>query len=173
MRQVCFLLASIALGIGAVAQAPGSDKFEVLLRHGFELHQQARFTEAIPVLEEARRLQPGDYFANLLLGIDKLRTGAAEAAVPRLQLAARVRPSEAIPEEYLGEAEARLGNNARAAEAFQAAVERSHRQRTHWKPGLASRWNAFAISGRACAPQTPALACCIGWRRLRRIRSSL
>lgn len=126
IRQAFFVLASIALGTSVVAQAPGSEKFDALLKQGFELHQQARFTEAIPVLEEARRLQPGDYFANLLLGIDKLRTGDADAAVPRLQSAARIRPNEAIPQEYLGEAEARLGNQARAAEAFQAAVARSH-----------------------------------------------
>ncbi len=43
----------------------------------FDLHQRAQFTEAIPLLEQARRLEPGDYFTNLLLGIDLLRTGKA------------------------------------------------------------------------------------------------
>lgn len=114
------------LGGGAFGQSSSSNNFEALLKQGFELHQQARFVEAIPILERADRLQPRDYFVNLLLGIDKLRTGDAEQALPHLKMAAHIRPGEAIPEEYLGEAHARLGQFASAGEAFQAAVERSH-----------------------------------------------
>lgn len=110
----------------AAAAQTGAPEFETLLKHGFQLHEQARFSEAIAVLEQARHLEPGDYFVNLLLGIDRLRAGDAEAAVPRLQLAAKTRPGEAIPDEYLGEAQARLGRYAEAATAFQTAVERSH-----------------------------------------------
>ncbi|MDE3187183.1 MAG: tetratricopeptide repeat protein [Acidobacteriota bacterium] len=116
----------IAFGRGAFGQSSSASSFEALLKQGFQLHQQARFVEAISTLERADRLQEGDYFVNLLLGIDMLRTGAVESALPRLKFAARTRPGEAIPEEYLGEAQARLGHFASAAEAFQAAVERSH-----------------------------------------------
>jgi len=109
-----------------VAQdSPGQD-FQALLRRGFDLHRQARYSEAIPVLERARKLQPGDYFANLLLGIDLLRTGKFSEALPPLKLAARARPTEEIPEDYLGEAEASLGRYAQAAEAYQQAVRRGH-----------------------------------------------
>jgi hypothetical protein len=52
------------------------------MKQGFELHQQARFGEAIPILDHACRLEPEDYFANLLLGIDLLRSGRAEESVP-------------------------------------------------------------------------------------------
>jgi predicted Zn-dependent protease len=114
------------MGLAGAAQTADGSGFEALLKRGFELHRQARFSEAIPVLERARRLQPQDYFANLLLGIDLLRTGNAGEAVPRLQLAAQARPAEEIPEDYLGEAEADLGQNASAAEAYQRAVERGH-----------------------------------------------
>jgi predicted Zn-dependent protease len=110
----------------ALGQGGDPKPFESSLKQGFELHRQARFAEAIPVLEQARKLQTGDYFVNLLLGIDELRTGDAKAAIPRLQLAAHARSSEAIPEEYMGEAEARLGDYAQAAEAYQAAVARGH-----------------------------------------------
>jgi predicted Zn-dependent protease len=61
-----------------------------------------------------------------LLGIDLLRTGNAAEAVPRLQLAAHARPGEEFPEDYLGEAEAGLGEYALAAEAYQQAVTRGH-----------------------------------------------
>jgi len=100
--------------------------FQALLEQGFDLHRQARFSEAIPVLERARKLEPADYFANLLLGIDLLRVGKAADAVPRLKLAARVKPAEEFPEDYLGEAEATLGDEALAAEAFEEAVARGH-----------------------------------------------
>jgi tetratricopeptide (TPR) repeat protein len=125
-RQLCTTLLTIGLALTAIAQNPTPDNFEALLKQGFALHQQARFAEAIPVLQQAHRLRPADYFANLLLGIDMLRTGDPEASIPKLQLAARVRPKEPIPEEYLGEAEAHLGNYERAGLAYQAAVERSH-----------------------------------------------
>lgn len=119
------LLAGCA-SLTATAQTPAADDFQSLLKQGFALHQQARFAEAIPLLQRARLLEPGDYFANLLLGIDLLRTGKAAEAVPRLQLAARSRPGEEFPEDYLGEAEAGMGDYALAAEAYQRALERGH-----------------------------------------------
>ncbi len=121
----CLLTAACVTQL-APAQQSGEGSFEALLKKGFDLHRQARFHDAIPVLEQARKLEPGDYFANLLLGIDLLRTGNAAAAVPRLEFAARSRPSEEISEGYLGEAEADLGHYARAAEAYRQAVDRSH-----------------------------------------------
>lgn len=121
-------IASLAIGMSVptVAQSVSEDQFQSLLKQGFWLHQQARFREAIPLLERARGLEPGDYFANLLLGIDFLRTGKTAEAVPRLELAARTRPGEEIPEDYLGEAEARLGRYGQAAEAYRRAIERGH-----------------------------------------------
>ena len=81
----------------AVAQGHSQDNFEALFKHAFDLHQRAQFTEAIPLLEQARRLEPADYFANLLLGIDLLRTGKTAEAVPRLELAARAKPGKRFP----------------------------------------------------------------------------
>jgi predicted Zn-dependent protease len=127
-------------GFAAFAQAPDRDGFQGLLQQGFQLHQQARFLDAIPVLERARKLEPGDYFANLLLGIDLLRTGKTAEAIPRLQLAARARPGEEFPEDYLGEAEATLGHQALAAEAFQQAVLRGHNSEQ-----ALEAWAGFAL----------------------------
>lgn len=110
----------------AAAQNGSWQDFRSLLQQGFDLHRQARFSEAIPILERARQIHPADYFANLLLGIDLLRTGKPEDAVPRLRVAAHARPAEEIPEDYLGEAEATLGRYAEAAEAYQQAMERGH-----------------------------------------------
>ena len=120
------ILLAVPVCVGARAQDSNEGEFQSLLKQGFALHQQARFAEAIPVLERARKLEPQDYFANLLLGIDTLRAGKAADAVPHLELAARVKADEETPEEYLGEAHATLGQYAQAAEAYQKAVERSH-----------------------------------------------
>jgi tetratricopeptide (TPR) repeat protein len=116
----------VCLSVSLVFSANGQDdgEFRGLLEQGFALHQQAKYVEAIPLLEKARRLEPNDYFANLLLGIDLLRTGRAAAASGFLQTAARANPDEDTPEEYIGEAEASLGNFMRAAAAYMEALRR-------------------------------------------------
>ena len=101
-------------------------QFQALLKQGFALHQQARFAEAIPMLERARTLEPENYFANLLLGIDLLRTGKATESIPRLELAARVKTDDEVPEDYLGEALASLARYDQAAEAYRQAMLRGH-----------------------------------------------
>jgi tetratricopeptide (TPR) repeat protein len=113
---------------------------EALLQQGFQLHQQGRFAESIPVFEQVRRSNPRDYFANLLLGIDLLRSGKAIEAIPRLKLASLVRPSEEFPEDYLAEAEASLGNNALAAEAYRRALQRGHNSEQ-----ATEAWAGFAL----------------------------
>lgn len=123
-----------------MGQGQDTDAFDTLLHQGFDLHQQARFGEAIPVLNKARQLEPNDYFVNLLLGIDLLRTGEAAEAVPRLQAAARVKPEEEFPQDYLGEAEATLGRYAAAAEAFERAVQHGHNSEQ-----ALEAWAGFAL----------------------------
>ena len=148
-------LLAMCVCLAAVAESPNEDQFQALLKHGFELHQQARFVEAIPLLERARRLEPGDYFANLLLGIDLLRTGKTTEALPRLELAARTRPGEETPEDYLGEAEASLGRYAQAAEAYQQAVERGHgseQTQEAWAGFALERFRQIGVSLRASTP---------------------
>lgn len=128
------------MSISAAAQTATKSEFQTLVMQGFELHKQARFAEAIPILERARRIAPDDYFANLLLGIDLLRVGKPADALPRLETAARAKPGEEIPEDYLGETEASLGRYARAAEAYSRAMERGHGS----EQALES-WASFAL----------------------------
>ncbi len=140
--------ASAVLLLGAQfssAQMDAEARFEALLKQGFQLHQESKFEEAIPALEGARRIAPQDYFANLLLGIDLLRTGKAAEAVPRLELAARVKPREAIASGYLGEAEAELGNNARAAASYLEAVRRGQSADKKFDEDAVEAWAGFAL----------------------------
>jgi tetratricopeptide (TPR) repeat protein len=96
--------------------------FDGLLQRGFAFHKQSAYAEAIPLLQRAYRLQPKNYFVNLLLGIDLLRTGKAPDAVTFLKASARIRPGEEFPYEYLGEAEASLGHFSQAAKAYISAA---------------------------------------------------
>jgi Flp pilus assembly protein TadD len=130
----------MVLAFSAGAQAPRKDDFRLLLEQGFALHQQARFVEAIPLLEKAQHLVPDDYFANLLLGIDLLRTDKTAEAIKFLQTAARINPDEDTPEEYLGEAQARLGHFAQAAAAYMDGLKRG---KSSEEPVLA--WAGFAL----------------------------
>jgi tetratricopeptide (TPR) repeat protein len=121
---------ALLCAIATLATGYGQESFESLLHRGYDLHQQARFAEAVPVLEQAHKLAPQDYFANLLLGIDLLRVGRVSEAIAPLQTAAQIRIGEEFPEDYLGEAEARLEHPALAAKAYQKAIERGHGSET-------------------------------------------
>lgn len=154
MRLLMAMMLSGWISIAGRAQSAAADDFPSLLEQGFQLHQQARFGEAIPVLEHACRLQPTDYFANLLLGIDLLRTGKAAASIPHLQLAAHTRPGEEFPEDYLGEAQAGLGHYALAAEAYRRAVQRGHKSEQAleaWAGFALERFRSLGVDLRASA----------------------
>ena len=157
------MLWGISACLAARGQVPDESEFQALLKQGFDLHQQARFAEAIPVLERARQLEPKDYFANLLLGIDLLRTGKAAEAMPRLEMAARARPQEETPEDYLGEAHASLGHYAQAAEAYQQAMQRSRNSEEAleaWAGYALERFRQIGESLRASDAGVAAVAVC-------------
>ena len=121
-RRIC-LIPMFAFCL--VARTATQTDFEVLLKKGVTLSQQADYAGAIPALEQARKLAPRHYLANLLLGVDLLRTGRPAEAIDPLQVAAEVNPNDAAAMGYLGEAQTALRDFARAAESFQAAVSRA------------------------------------------------
>ncbi len=126
-RWQCVFLCGLTLlvshsGVSAQQTGQPTGNFDTLLHQGFELHQKNDYAEAIPLLQKALRLQPKDYFANLLLGIDLLRSGQAQESIPYLKTAAAARPKEEIPLQYLGEAEANVRSYADAAATYQRAV---------------------------------------------------
>jgi tetratricopeptide (TPR) repeat protein len=121
----CALLCGLALAPLASVKAqstPSADDFHSLLQRGFALHQQGNYVGALPLLERAWKLEPHDYFANLLVGIDLLRTDRAADSVAYLQEAARQRPKEDFPYEYLGEAQAHLRRYPEASMAYERAL---------------------------------------------------
>lgn len=122
----CRAAECIALTLAIVvscAAAASNEQFKPLLQKAFELHRRGQFSAALPLLQRAHALRPDDYFVNLLLGIDLLRTTDARASIPYLKLASRLRPKEEYPLSYLGEAYARQREFAEAATAYMMASQ--------------------------------------------------
>ena len=129
--SICPLSVAISISVTFIAfvsfllpAALAEETFDSLLRQGFELHQQRRYTQAITQLERAHRLQPNDYFANLLLGIDYLRTAQASKALSFLETASLARPTDAKALGYTAEAHSVLGRVDLAIGALHAAKQR-------------------------------------------------
>ncbi len=113
---------ALVVTVGSRFSSAGEQDVKTLLQRGFELHQKGQFAEALPLLQKAHSLAPNDYFLNLLVGIDSLRTGQTKAAIPFLKTASRQRPREEYPLAYLGEAYASEAEYGDAADAFIKAV---------------------------------------------------
>lgn len=121
LRRPALNFVVVALfGLACCAQA--GDDLKSLLQRAFDLHQRGQFADAVPLLHRAYALDPQDYFVNLLLGIDTLRTGQVKTAVRFLKEASRLRPKEEFPLDYLGEAYARQEMFGEAAAAYINAV---------------------------------------------------
>ena len=117
-----WILALIAI-LSACSNASDREDVKSLIQQAFELHQKGEFAKALPLLHRAYRIEPDDYFVNLLIGIDSLRTGQPKAALSFLRKASRVRPNEEYPLDYLGEAYAQQEIFAEAAQSYIKAVQ--------------------------------------------------
>ncbi len=117
------LIALLTVPLAAQQANPGS--LDGLLRDASSLSKQAEYARAIPVLLHAKKIAPQNYSANLLLGLDFLRSGHPADAIEPLRVAAQLRANDATADGYLGEAEKLLGNFALAAEAYEDAFARS------------------------------------------------
>jgi tetratricopeptide (TPR) repeat protein len=124
LRLGCICLIPM-LAVCLIARTATQTDLEVLLEKGVTLSHRADYAGAIAVLEQARKLAPRHYLTNLFLGVDLLRSGRPVEAIDPLQVAAAVNPTDATAMGYLGEAQTALGDFARAAECFQAAVSRA------------------------------------------------
>jgi tetratricopeptide (TPR) repeat protein len=133
-RRWIGILAALML-LGSPYGSAGEAGAKTLLQQAFDFHQKGEFSEALPLLHRAYDLAPEDYFVNLLLGIDSLRTGQAKTAVPFLKRASRLRPKEEYPLAYLAEAYARQDLYGDAAEAYIQAA--------HIEPGSSESAVAF------------------------------
>jgi tetratricopeptide (TPR) repeat protein len=123
ITRSCFRLVAVCALTATLLHAADDEQFKALMQKAFDLHQQGNFSAALPLLHRAYTMQPDDYFVNLLLGIDSLRTGQVTGAVSYLKRASRLKPTEEFPLSYLGEAYARQALYAEAAASYMRAVD--------------------------------------------------
>jgi len=88
-------------------------------------HKQADYARSIPLLKQIIKEEPRNYLANLLLGVDLLRSGSPRDALAPLRAASAAQPHDGAPQAYLAEAALALNDPAMASEAYQSAVARS------------------------------------------------
>jgi tetratricopeptide (TPR) repeat protein len=112
----------------AVVSAAESTQFDKLVKEGLAFHERADYAHAIPVLQRAVHLEPRNYMANMLLGVDLLRSGQLDGAMVHLEIAVTANPRDSSAAEALAMAATEAGDFARAAEVLQASVERSGRR---------------------------------------------
>jgi tetratricopeptide (TPR) repeat protein len=112
----------------AAASAADSAQFDRLVKEGLAFHERADYVHSIPILQRAVHLEPRSYMANLLLGVDLLRSGKVADAMVHLEIAVAANPKESSAAEALAMAATEAGDFAKAAEVLQAAAERSGRR---------------------------------------------
>ncbi len=88
-------------------------------------HKQADYAHSIPLLKQIIKEEPRNYLANLLLGVDLLRSGSPRDALAPLRTASAAQPHDGAPQAYLAEAALALNDPAMAVEAYQSAVART------------------------------------------------
>lgn len=118
-----FVILAVIAALDMSSSAAAEEPLKSLVQRAFDSHQKGQYSEALPLLRRAYQLDSKDYFVNLLLGIDLLRTGEPKDSVSFLKAASLFRPKEAFPLAYLGEALARQGLYGAAAEAYLKAVQ--------------------------------------------------
>ena len=116
-------IVAVMAAVSLCPLAAGEESLKSLVQRAFALHEKGQYSEALPLLRRAYRLNARDYFVNLLLGIDLLRRGEAKDSVPYLRAASRLRPKEEFPLAYLGEALARQELYGDASEAYLRALQ--------------------------------------------------
>src|ERR1019366_7106677 len=86
------LIAASIAALGMSSSAAADETLKSLVQRAFDLHQRGQYSEALPLLRRAYQLDSKEYFVNLLLGIDLLRTGEPKDSVSFLKTASLLRP---------------------------------------------------------------------------------
>jgi tetratricopeptide (TPR) repeat protein len=92
------------------------------LKHAWELAAGGQPQQAILLLRDLVRVDPGNADVRLLLGSLLMEAGDRTESIDQLKEAVRLRPRSAEAENALGEAYDKFGDSARAREAFRTAV---------------------------------------------------
>lgn len=101
---------------------PKQSPIDQMVAQGLQAHVAGRVAEARQRYESVLRIAARHPQANHLMGVLLLQSGAVDAAIPHLSLAAEQRPADAAFRSNLGVALKRLGRLDEAEREFRAAV---------------------------------------------------
>lgn len=97
--------------------------YDARYMHGYVLHQLNRLLEAIREYRQALTLEPNSHEANLNLATAYLQLSQAVEALPFAERAVQVQPNHGPSRANLGVIYAAVGNDEKAVENYQAAME--------------------------------------------------
>jgi tetratricopeptide (TPR) repeat protein len=104
---------------------------------GLMQHEVKDYAEATHSFQQALRLKLSLYVPNLFMGIDYLRMGKAQEAIPYLLKAEKMNATDSLPPFTLGQAYSSLGKFLPAAHAYERAI--------HLDPQKSSAWFGLGI----------------------------
>ena len=104
---------------------------------GLMHHETKNYVEAVRSFQQALRLKPSLYVPNLFIGMDYLRMGKSQEAIPYLLKAEKMNSTDSLPPFTLGRAYASLGKFLPAAHAYERAI--------HLNPQKSSAWFGLGI----------------------------
>ncbi len=97
--------------------------YDARYTHGYVLHQLNRLIEAIREYRQALTLEPNSHEANLNIATAYLQLTQAVEALPFAERAVQVQPNHGPSRANLGVIYAAVGNDEKAVENYQAAME--------------------------------------------------
>lgn len=97
--------------------------YDARYTHGYVLHQLNRLLEAIREYRQALTLEPNSHEANLNIATAYLQLSQAVEALPFAERAVQVQPNHGPSRANLGVIYAAVGNDEKAVENYQAAME--------------------------------------------------
>jgi tetratricopeptide (TPR) repeat protein len=105
---------------------------------GLMQHESQNYAGAVHSFQQALRLKPSLYVPHLFLGVDTMRMGNANEAIPYLLKAEAMNGADSLPPLTLGRAYASQGKFAAAAKAYERAI--------HIDSGKSSAWFGLGIA---------------------------
>ncbi len=119
-------------------RADWEKSWNIVLKQAYPLTQQEKWKEAMPLLERAIKIYPGDSFYHFLLAMGKQKTGNPKGAIPEFEKAMELDPNDDHCPYYLGLLYDEEGQFAKSKPLYRKAVKIS--------PLNSEAWTALALA---------------------------
>ncbi len=145
LALVSLNMLALTLGLAMPAQADRWEKFpgkgsradwekswNLVIKQAYPLTQQEKWKEAMPILDRAVKIYPGDSFYHFLMAMAHQKTGNAKAAIPEFEKAMQLDPNDDHCPYYLGLLYEEQNDLAKAKPLFRKATKVSPANPEPW-----------------------------------------